>query len=478
MEFEPQTYSAIAGNRVLVDGELQPATVRIADGRITAIEVGTVDPHAENFGDLCILPGLVDAHVHLNEPGRTHWEGFETGTKAAASGGVTTVVDMPLNAIPPTTCVENFEIKLKAAAGQCWVDVAFWGGLVPWNVADLVPLLERGVRGFKCFLIDSGVVDFPMVDLPTVKAAMQAMQGHAGVLMFHAEMDCGQCGAHSDEEEDAVLMPTLSRGHPHPPILNYREEVKDWTSYANFLNSRPDKWEVDAINAVIQLGREVPDVDLHIVHLATHEALPSLVQARKDGVRITAETCFHYLALDSESIPKKDTLYKCCPPIRSKQTQNALWQALEDGHISSVVSDHSPCTPNLKLLDLGDFLQAWGGIASVGLGLTILHTESHGRLTLPQIMELTSAAPARQAGLEHRKGGIKVGLDADFCIFDPSVEWTFQQNLMHFKNKYTPYNGRRVRGRVQETILRGRRIYAYGHRFAPAQGNTILEPRK
>ena len=477
-----QTYNSISGNRVLVNNQFQPATVYIENGKIARITPNQIDPQAKSFGDLLVLPGLVDAHVHLNEPGRTDWEGFETGTKAAAAGGVTTVVDMPLNAIPPTTTVENFETKLKASTGQCWVDVAFWGGLIPSNVNDLVPLLERGVRGFKCFLIESGVEEFPHVELPTVEAAMRKLQGTKSVLMFHAELDCGEHLNHlaltpqeirdeAEEHADATKE-AEAEGKSVDDVL-HRRRVQ---SYKNFVSSRPDKWEVDALEGVTQLGRKIPDVNLHIVHLASAEALPILEKAKQDGVPITAETCFHYLSLASDSIPD-NTIYKCCPPIRSQNNQNQLWDALTNGLITSIVSDHSPCTPDLKLLDIGDFSRAWGGIASVGLGLTILNTENRGRLPFELISHLTSKAPAQQAGLDHIKGEIKEGLDADFCVFDPNAEWVFENANMVFKNKQTTYDGRKVRGRVVTTVLRGQHIYESGHPFDAPVGKTITEPR-
>lgn len=453
--------NAYSSRQVLVDGKFIHATIVVGDdGRISSIEQGTI-PGAVDYGELMILPGLVDTHVHLNEPGRTHWEGFETGTKAAAAGGVTTVVDMPLNAIPPTTTVQNFETKLKAAQGQCWVDVAFWGGLIPSNIRDLVPLVRRGVRGFKCFLIDSGVPEFPLVSMKDVKAAAKELQREPSMLMFHAELDLCHPGNR--------VIGTLSDNRP----------IQDPQEYSHFLDTRPDRWESDAVSAVADVAREYPDLDYHIVHLASSHALEPLERAKSEELRLTAETCFHYLSLNSENIPREDTLYKCCPPIRTKANQEALWQGVRSGALSTIVSDHSPCTPNLKMLDVGNFMQAWGGIASVGLGLSLLWTEAKRvGLTMPIISQLTSQNTAIQAGVNHRKGKIAVGLDADLCIFDPNTEWVFNARDMHFKNKYTPYNGKKVLGRVAHTVLRGQPIYHLGEPFSSAKGNLILEPRE
>lgn len=452
---------AYSSRQVLIDGQFVHATVVVdGEGCISRIEQGTLEG-ATDFGDLMVLPGLVDTHVHLNEPGRTHWEGFETGTKAAAAGGVTTVVDMPLNAIPPTTTVQNFETKLEAAKGQCWVDVAFWGGLIPSNIRDLVPLVRRGVRGFKCFLIDSGVPEFPLVSMNDVRSAAKALQGEPSMLLFHAELDVCHPGNR--------VIGTLSDTRPIP----------DPQEYIHYLGTRPDRWEADAVSAVADVAREQPNLDYHIVHLASSHALEPLARAHAEGLRVTAETCFHYLFLDSENIPRENTLYKCCPPIRTKANQSALWQGVKSGALSTVVSDHSPCTPNLKMLDVGDFMQAWGGIASVGLGLSILWTEAQKvGLTMPQISRITAQNTALQAGVENKKGRIAVGYDADLCVFDPTAEWVFQASDMHFKNKYTPYNGMKVLGRVVNTVLRGQSIYQLGEPFGAAKGRVMTEPRE
>lgn len=423
----------IASTRVLVDGKLVPATVSLKNGKITAIESG-VAPDAKNYGTLVILPGLVDAHVHLNQPGRTDWEGFETGTKAAAFGGVTTVVDMPLNSIPPTTTVAAYEEKLAAAKDLCYVDIAFWGGVIPGNQQELKALVRAGVVGFKCFLIESGVDEFPHVTMDEVDKAIAALHGEKTILMFHAEMDCCHHSA--------------PKGDPR--------------AYKTFLESRPDSFEVDAITAVIDAAKRNPGLDLHIVHLASAAAIPLLKRAQDNGVRLSAETCFHYLTFAAEQIPDADPAYKCCPPIRDAKTRATLWDAVLNGTIKTIVSDHSPCTPDLKIDAGGDLLKAWGGIASVGFGLPLLWTAAQTKhnITLPDISRWTSLNTAKQTGLDYRKGSIEVGKDADFCIFDPDAEWTVDESTMMFKNKYSPYAGQTLRGKVKETIVRGTTVFA------------------
>ncbi|KAK8087831.1 Allantoinase [Apiospora hydei] len=447
-----------------------------------------------------LIPGLVDAHVHLNEPGRTEWEGFNTGTRAAASGGVTTVIDMPLNAIPPTTTVAGFKEKLAAAQGQCWVDVGFYGGVIPGNADELLPLVEAGVRGFKGFLIESGVDEFPCVSSNDIALAMKTLNGTPTTLMFHAEM----IPPIADSVGDAVQA-------SEPPAAPHG----DLTAYQTFLESRPPVFETCAIDEIVSLAPLAPALHLHIVHLSATQAIPILKAARKAGVNITAETCFHYLGLAAEEVAKGDCRYKCCPPIREQLNQDGLWDELQagpDSVIRTVVSDHSPCTPELKLLpshlqtaaepaamhhvdsgvdmsadadadanDLaqeaqlkaaaaqGDFFAAWGGISSVGLGLPILHSASVRRaqesLSAPDIVDivrLCCAATAKQVGLAHRKGALKVGMDADICVFDEAEEWVLQSHGMHWKNRCSPWEGKAFRGRVRETWVRGRKVYEHG----------------
>lgn len=659
---------ALASSRVLIDGAVGPATIifSIESGRILHIApdilsddlllrlYNVLPQDYRNVSPHVVMPGIVDAHVHLNEPGRTEWEGFETGTKAAASGGVTTVVDMPLNAVPPTTTVANFNLKINAARGQTWVDVGFWGGMVPDNLDHLQPLISMGVRGFKGFLIDSGVDEFPAITPRYISKAMRRVQGKKTVLMFHAEMQTdvhhrppvaveetanspprlvAQASFHfpdSDSDNDgenslssAVGSParqklalsrdtsfssaimskqgsfavskdssfadvhvadlgmsesfiqhaprpvlkllSLHRPEPEPKTARLHsddtfltaEQVKalakspylaasepqfgrnahlahhnhhrlqqrgpaqfekpfdfdksiletiegdteytiddplalaqeddsrlqdvDATTYAAFLASRPDTFETTAIAEIISCLTKNPTVPLHIVHLATHEAIPLITAAKAHNLPVTAETCFHYLSLTAEKISNCHTHFKCCPPIRTDDNRKLLWKALRAGIISTVVSDHSPCTPDLKGLEKGDFFLAWGGISSVGFGLPILFTEG-SRLdppvSLAEISEWCSWNTAKQVGLSHKKGKIAPGYDADLLVFDTEAEYVVQNDQTYFKNKLTAYDGMMFNGRVVETLVRGNSVFAYGkgHSDLP-MGGLILEPR-
>lgn len=644
---------SISSTNVLLDSELVPATIifSIETGKVIHIEKRVVEvddavlrlynvlrADHRDVSPLVVMPGLVDAHVHLNEPGRTEWEGFATGTRAAASGGVTTVIDMPLNAIPPTTTVANFNLKINAARGQTWVDVGFWGGLVPSNIEHLVPLIAMGVRGFKAFMIDSGVDEFPAITTKHIMKAMAKVRGLPTLLMFHAEMqphrDHGpafsvdQSEARTpklvvnedyakyhaefmielddDDDENAqvldetpdpkiqevtedienidlgmsasfihqappsvlnILAEEDQKGHredhehcrlPHKhgrsidhsvlsdeqaralakspylqgsePIFgkyakmahhNYHEELEeeyeqespfnkkdfvdlkndstidtplvlaqqddsvladiDPTTYAAFLASRPDNFETTAIAEIINCSLKEPTVPMHIVHLATHEAIPLLRAAKAHDLPISAETCFHYLSLTAEKISNCSTHFKCCPPIRTDDNRRMLWNALRNGIITTVVSDHSPCTPDLKGLEKGDFFSAWGGISSVGFGLPILYTEGlklDPPIKLAEISTWCSWNTAKQVGLSHRKGKIAVGYDADFLIFNPDEEYAIKNDEVYFKNKLTAYDGMKFKGRVSETIVRGNPVYAFskGHSDVP-MGSLLLDPR-
>ncbi|KAI5863744.1 allantoinase [Durotheca rogersii] len=474
--------------------QLSAATITISPktGKIVAV-TPSVLPKASfpplttyiDYGSKLLIPGLVDAHVHLNEPGRTEWEGFNTGTRAAASGGVTTVIDMPLNAIPPTTTLAGFKEKLAASRGQCWVDVGFYGGVIPGNADELLPLVEAGVRGFKGFLIESGVEEFPAISSQDVALAMKTLSGSPTTLMFHAEM----IPPIADSVGDAVQA-------SGPPLAPHG----DLQSYRTFLESRPPSFETHAIDAILSLAHLAPALHLHIVHLSATAAIPLLKAARRAGVDITAETCFHYLGLAAEGVEDGDCRYKCCPPIREQLNQDGLWAELvaPDSCIRTVVSDHSPCTPELKLLPphldtarappmhhtdsgidmtadderdagekphTGDFFAAWGGIASVGLGLPVLYTAARERgaaLDIVDIVRLCCAATARQVGLAHRKGGLRAGLDADVCVFDDAETWVLRQSAMLWRNRCSPWEGKQFAGRVRETWLRGRKVFELG----------------
>ena len=416
---------------VLPDGE-RAAAVHTEDSRITAV-TGFDDAPAGAVTldeDEVLLPGVVDSHVHVNDPGRTAWEGFATATRAAAAGGVTTLVDMPLNSIPPTTTVEALHVKRQVAQGQVAVDVAFWGGAVPGNVGDLRPLHEAGVVGFKCFLLDSGVPEFPPLDDAGLRAALAEIAGFDGLLIAHAED------------------PAVIESAPDPA----------GASYASFLASRPAEAESSAIGRLIEAARDT-GARVHVVHLAAADALPALRSARADGVRITVETCPHYLTFAAEQVPDGATAFKCCPPIRESWHQEALWAALADGDggqpvLDMVVSDHSPCTPELKRLDVGDFGLAWGGIAGLQVSLPVVWTGARERdRSLADVVRWMSEAPARLAGLS-RKGGIAVGKDADLVAFAP--EDTFRVGRLEHRNPVTPYTGLDLTGVVRRTWVRGR----------------------
>jgi allantoinase len=535
--------SAISSSKVIVDGSITPATIiySTTSGKIIDILPSVLSPedtllakydvqNYRNMSPYVIMPGLVDAHVHLNEPGRTEWEGFASGTQSAASGGVTTVIDMPLNAIPPTTNIKNLNIKLASAKGQIWVDTGFWGGLIPDNLDDLLPLINAGVRGFKGFMMDSGVEEFPMITPSYIDQALQRVKGKSTMLMFHAEMDskddpedfeeyetncCHQNHVNpshydglSDAQAEALSKSPILRSveplsgkvnklvnHPKSIIQEIDEitplqlatqnesilETVDPTAYSSFLASRPDSFECNAINHIIECLKKQPTTKVHIVHLATHEALPMIKHAKQTlGLPLTVETCFHYLSLRAEEIPNGATQFKCCPPIRSDKNRRLLWNALKDDLITSVVSDHSPCTPELKGLDRGDFFEAWGGISSVGFGLPLLYTVGTNQfgIKLTDIVQWCCINTAKQVGLSHRKGRIAVGYDADFAIFDTDMEYTVANAKTFFKNKLTAFDGQTLRGRVVETILRGNSIYALGKGLCEVPlGALLLEPR-
>lgn len=429
---------ALTSHRVVTADGVRPATV-VIDGEYI-VDVLDSPRHLDQsivtyFGDQVIMPGLVDCHVHINEPGRTEWEGFSTATEAAAAGGVTSLVDMPLNCIPPTTNVANLQAKLEAARGQLHVDVGFHGGVIPGNASELPALVRAGVLSFKAFMIDSGVDEFPHCGRDDLLVAMEAIGDLGTPLLVHAELDVGSRRTESD---------------PH--------------RHASWLESRPDLWEEAAVRLIIELATKT-GCPVHVVHLSAAGALSDLKAARRMGVPITVETCPHYLLLDAQCAPNGDTTWKCAPPIRDAHNRERLWKGLKDGVIDFVISDHSPCMPHLKgAFDAnppaGSFDDAWGGISSLQLGLPLLWTEARKRkFPLDRLAQWCSTKPAEFAGVDDRKGRIAVGHHADLVIWDPDANWTISADTLRFRHKISPYVGHEVVGQVLETWLRGTRVY-------------------
>ena len=441
---------AFVAARAVIDGAERPATVAVRDGRIAAVLAADAPVTARETVRLAdgevLLPGLVDTHVHINEPGRTEWEGFDTGTRAAAAGGVTTVIDMPLNSIPATTTVAALQRKRECAVAQAHIDVGFWGGAVPGNVGELEGMHAAGVFGFKCFLVDSGVPEFPPLD-PAGLAAAMAEAARLGALLI----------AHAEDAE--VIAAAPAPGGP---------------SYATYLRSRPAAAEERAIERILAEARAT-EGRVHVVHLAAAGALAQLRAARADGVDVSIETCPHYLALHSEAIDDGATQFKCAPPIRDRDNCERLWDALIGGEIDMIVSDHSPCTPDLKCLDTGDFAAAWGGIASLELGLPVIWTSARPRGgKLADVVRWMATAPADRVGLTH-KGRIAVGADADLVVFDPEAEFVVDAAQLHQRNRVSPYAGRRLAGVVRQTWLRGERVDASN---AAGRGRLLQRGRR
>jgi allantoinase len=423
----------IRASRVVCDGDEAARSIGVAGGRIVAVEpLGSPAsaPQTIQLGpDVVLLPGLVDSHVHVCEPGNTEWEGFATATRAAAAGGVTTVVDMPLDSVPTTVSVAALQAKRVAAERRCHVDAGFWGGVIPGNLGELASLHEAGVLGFKCFLADSGSDDFPPVSVGQMEQALSVLRGLGSPLLIHAE----------SAEAAAAIGEASGR------------------RYADYLASRPRGVENLAVAQVIEAARKTGG-HAHVVHVSSSDALPMIASARREGVRVTAETCPHYLVLTAEEIADGGTAFKCSPPIREAANREPLWSGLRDGVLDLVASDHSPSTATMKELDSGDFGAAWGGISSLQLGLPVVWTEARRRgFSLGDVVAWMAQQPARLAGLR-RKGQIAPGYDADFCVFAPDESFTVDPARLHHRHPVTPYAGRRLLGVVRSTILRGEPI--------------------
>jgi allantoinase len=428
----------IRAARVVTPAGIVAAEVRIRDGRITTVtssddRTADVSDSPVEFihlsADEVLMPGLVDTHVHVNEPGRTDWEGFATATAAAAAGGVTTIIDMPLNSLPPTVDVASLEAKRAAADGQCAVDVGFWGGAVPSNAADRAALYDAGVFGFKCFMIDSGVPEFPPLDDHGLAMAMQQIAELGSLLVVHAE------------DAAAIAAAPAASG----------------CDYDGFLRSRPPAAEVAAIIRVLRLAAAT-GARVHVLHLSSADPVPLLTAANEYGARISAETCPHYLTLAAEQVGTGQTEFKCCPPIRGVDNRERLWAAIESGAIGCIVSDHSPCPPELKDRGVGDFGKAWGGISSVQLGLPVIWTHARERgFGLDDVARWMSASPASLAGLA-TKGAIAPGYDADLVAFAPDEQFVVAPDQLLTRHKLTPYTGQELSGLVRRTWLRGAQV--------------------
>jgi allantoinase len=446
------TRFAIKSLRVALPSGVLPATILIDGDRIECVRSHTesaVDLAAEDFGDLVISPGVIDSHVHVNEPGRTEWEGFATATRAAAAGGVTTIVDMPLNSSPVTTSVAALRAKRKAAAGQCQIDVAFYGGLVPGSAQHVPALIDAGVCGIKAFLCDSGLDEFPAVTEYDLRQALPVLAARGVPLLVHAEL--------SDASSTMPVKATNHRMHEQ---------------------SRPRSWERSAIELLIRLCREF-NAPIHIVHLADSDSLDIIRAARLEGLPLSVETCPHYLHFATEELPDSDTRYKCAPPIRSARDREKLWNALAGGAIDTIGSDHSPCPPEMKRLNNDDFAAAWGGIASLQLTLSTVWTGARRKgLSLEHLAQWLSTNSAQLVGLSTRKGQITPGFDADLVVWNPDDKWTVRASDLHHRHKISAYDGKTLWGTIRRTYVRGRLVYSDGEFSNEPTGRLIERPQQ
>ncbi|XP_011053549.1 PREDICTED: allantoinase, mitochondrial isoform X1 [Acromyrmex echinatior] len=458
MQFqEDSRICAFISQRTVFMNSIQPATLVVIDEKIQEILYDTSEDVVRylsqkypgivfnDYGSLVLMPGIVDSHVHVNEPGRTEWEGFHTATQAAAAGGVTTIADMPLNSIPPTTTLDNLKVKAREAYAKTFVDVAFWGGVIPGNQHELRSLIDAGIVGFKCFLCPSGVDEFPHVSVDDVKKTILELLSTKTVLAFHAEFE-------RDEK------------------MNLLKD--DPGLYDTFLHIRPDIMELDAVKLICDWCIKY-NFRCHIVHLSSAECLALIKDAKTLGAPLTVETCYHYLVLAAEEIPAGFTEFKCCPPIRKNSNREQLWHGVKNGTLDMIVSDHSPCVSELKTS--GNFLTAWGGISSLQFGLPLIWTAAKMRgIPFFDVSKLLSNQPAKLCGLEDRKGDLSVGKDADFVIWDPEESIKIEADDIYHKNKLTPYQGKILFGKVIATVLRGRFVFKEGKICDKPLGKLLL----
>ena len=433
-------------NRSWIEEKLQPATVCIENGKIASIH-STKDQDAEDLGDLVLMPGIIDAHVHINEPGRTNWEGFDTATQSAAAGGITTVVDMPLNSSPVTTTKIAFEEKIKASANKLNVNTGFYGGLIPGNTGELEGLIKMGVLGIKCFLTHSGIDEFPNVTEKDLDEAMPIIAKHRIPLLVHCELD---------GEADHTL-------------------DKDQTSYPAFLASRPRQWENNAVGLMIRLCRKY-NCPVHIVHVSSSDALTLIKAARDEGLPLTAETCAHYLFFNAEDIPDAHCMYKCAPPIREKSNNQKLKKALQSGLLDFITTDHSPAPPSIKEIESGNLKKAWGGIAGLQFLLPASWTAMKDIIKLENFIPWLTSHPAKFIGVEKQKGKIAVGFDADLVVWDPDSSKSVSAEEILFRYKISPYIGKTMFGIIHQTIVNGIPVYHQNRIFHKNAGQCLFHP--
>ena len=446
---------ALYSKRVVTDQGIKAATLIINQGKIESLVLDPQMPPSDiplqDVDDWVIMPGLIDSHVHINEPGRTEWEGFESATRAAAAGGVTTLIDMPLNSSPVTTSVDALNQKLQAAENKLHVNCGFYGGLIPGGYGDLEPLFQSGVFGIKAFLTHSGIDEFPNVQEKHLREALPLLKKYDLPLLVHAELDLPNEGTQYLQQ------------HPE--------------SYQAYLRSRPKEWEDRAIDMLIQLAEEFKH-PIHVVHLSSAQSISTISRAQKNGFPITTETCPHYLSFSAESIPDRATIFKCAPPIREKENNEQLWQALKEQVIEFIVTDHSPSPPAMKSLESGSFDEAWGGIAGLQFSLPAVWSQAKKRtMSVEDIARLMSFNVAKFLKLDHKKGKLSPGYDADIVVWDPEERFEVKEEHIYHRHKLTPYAGLILNGVVKQTYVNGFKVYDQGT-FSPAQGSVVLKSKE